>query len=103
VALGDQLADVLWRPNSPRLGAVRLSLQRAFGIDTDGFISLALACKQELAEQAQLFDVSLTESLDCQLLLERAREQQLAAALETALEYDSLMAVFGDHKPPDRG
>jgi HD-like signal output (HDOD) protein len=99
VALSDPFADVLWRPNSPRLGAVRLSLHRAFGLDTDGFITLALACKQELTEQAQLFDVNLAESLDCQALVDRAREQHLAAALETALEYDSLMAVFDDHKP----
>jgi HD-like signal output (HDOD) protein len=102
VAMSDLLATVLWQPEPRRLAAVRLCLERAFGVDTDGFISLVLATRQELTEQSQLFEIDLPESLDCQALMEQAREQHVSAALETALEYDSLMALFEDHTAAPR-
>lgn len=44
-----------------------------------------------------LFDVPLNDTLDVQRLLEQAQEQYQAAALETALELDSLLSVFNEH------
>jgi HD-like signal output (HDOD) protein len=97
VALSNYLVDVLWEGSSGQLAAARRALQQSFGLDTDGFINLVLACKEELAETAQLFDVSVNDTLDVQRLLEQAQEQYQAAALETALELDSLLSVFHEH------
>lgn len=93
-------SEVLWNPASPHLAAVRQLLQDEFRIDIDGFISLALGCKEDLAAMAQLFDIHLVGSIDCQALLEEAARQHSDAALEAALQLDSLMAVYADHRVP---
>lgn len=91
-------SEVLWNPKSPHLAPLRQELDRHFGLDTDGFISLALSCKEELKEQEAIFATSVSsEEIDCELLKERARRLYTEAALDTALDLDSLTAIFDDH------
>jgi HD-like signal output (HDOD) protein len=92
----DLMADVLWVPQSPILESARRFLHAGFGIDTDGFIELAVGCKEDIAINAELFGVRLDANIDCQALLEEARRQQIDLSIETALDMDSLAAAFED-------
>ncbi|HZT81843.1 MAG TPA: HDOD domain-containing protein [Gemmataceae bacterium] len=91
------LAEVLWAPRSAQLPAVRRLLEEDYGLDMDGFIGLAVGCKQDVDLSAELFNVRLAGTIDCHALLDQARQRHAEAALETALELDSLLAVFEDH------
>jgi hypothetical protein len=91
------LADVLWTPGTPSLAIVRRRLEQSHQLDTDGFLDLCLACQQDLAFESGTFGVALQEPIDCGRLLEQAALQYRDAALEAAMELDSLTAVFTDH------
>lgn len=97
VFAGDLMADVLWTRNSPNLADARKLLHFGFGLDTDAFINLAVACKADISRQAEIFAVQLSGNIDCQALLEEARQQHLDLALEAALDMDSVEAVLDDH------
>ncbi len=92
----EMLADVLRQPHSPRMAPLRSCLERFYGVDLDGFIDLALICKEAMAEHAELLQVRLVDKIDCERLAAEARRQYAAAALETALEFDSLEHALGD-------
>jgi HD-like signal output (HDOD) protein len=92
----EMLADVLHHPHSPRLGPLRRALARFYGIDLDGFIDLALLCKEAMAEQAELLQVRLAGKIDCERVAAAARRQYADAALETAIAYDSLEHALTD-------
>jgi HD-like signal output (HDOD) protein len=96
IRTAEMLADVLRQPHSPRLGALRNCLERCYGIDLDGFIDLALVCKEAIAEQAELLQVRLADKIDCERVAAEARRQYADAALETAMAYDSLEHALGD-------
>jgi len=93
VRAGDLLADALWAPKTPRLPEAQAFLADNFGLDTDGFISLALACKADIARNAKLFRVELTGSIDCEEFRRQALKQYKTEAMETAIDWDALTAV----------
>jgi HD-like signal output (HDOD) protein len=99
VLAGDMLADALWEPDTPRLPEAQRLLLERFDLGLDGFISLALKCKSDIAENADLFHVELVGSINCDALLEKALHLYREEALATALDLDSLTAVI-DHDYP---
>jgi HD-like signal output (HDOD) protein len=101
VYAGDLMADVLWTPQTPRLALARRLLATEFDVDLDGFITLALECRDDVTLKAKLFRVDLGDSIDCDELRAVATSQHRAEALQSALDLDSLTAVVeGDYGPP---
>jgi len=94
VHAGTMLSDVLWVARSALLPTARQWLERHFGMDLDGFIGLANECKQEIMDSAEFFSVKLKGRIDVSALKKEAFEIFKKAALETALEYDSITAVL---------
>jgi hypothetical protein len=94
---GDTMADVLWVPGTPRVAEAQTFLAAEFDVDLDGFISLAVGCKDDVESSASLFRVTLAASVDFHDLLKRALSQYRSEAMEAALDLDSLIAaVEGD-------
>jgi HD-like signal output (HDOD) protein len=93
VRAGDMLADVLWMPGTARLAETQEFLRAQFDIDLDGFISLAVECKNDIQSSADLFRVTLAGSIDCKDLLKRALSQYRSEAMDAAFDLDSLTAV----------
>jgi len=96
VLAGDVLADVLWESDTPRLPDAQRLLLGEFGLDLEGFVSLVLKCKSDIAENAELFHVELMGSINCDALKENALRLFRQEALETALDLDGLTAIM-DH------
>ena len=48
----------------------RQVLESEFGMDMDGFISLAVECKEIIHDNAEIYQVQLTGSIDCEELLD---------------------------------
>lgn len=94
------LTEVLWSISSPRTAAVRAFLHAHFDVDTDAFIDLAVGCRDDIAQSANLLGVKFQETYDCQALLEEARKRQFELSLETALDLDSLSASLEDRAAP---
>ncbi len=89
----DLLADALWAPESPRVNTARELMESEFNMDMDGFITLAIHCKQTIKETAETYQVNLVGDIDCDQLLDQARRQYMDAAMEAAMDWDSLEAV----------
>lgn len=96
VRAGSLMADALWVRNSPSVLTAKTLMQQDFGLDTDGFIDLAVSCQHDISENAEMFGVQLGESFDCQQLIQEAMRMYSDASLEAALELDSLVAAFDD-------
>jgi len=94
VRAGDLMADALWTPNSTSVLPAQSLMQKTFGIDTDGFIDLALSCRAEIDEAAELFGVRVGVPVNCDTLIEQAKQQYADISLQTALELDSLVTAF---------
>ncbi len=88
------LADALWNPELYGVHHARGFLEMHFDIDIDGFIDLAVECKEDVAQGAEVFQIRMQEEMDCDAIMEQARELQTTAALESALELDSLESVL---------
>ena len=91
--IADLLADALWTPESPRVNEARALVESQFQLDLDGFITLAVECKKSIQENAETFQVTLANEIDCDALLAQARRQYMDAAMEAAMDWDSLTAV----------
>ena len=90
------VSEMLWASKSSQLATVRSLLVSQFGFDTDKLISLAINCKEEIAAQADLYGVSVTEEIDVQRILDEARRLFVTASLETAMDLDSALAIMED-------
>jgi HD-like signal output (HDOD) protein len=93
IQVASQMSDVLWVSDSPNVDQVRRLLASQFELDLDGFISLAMECKEIIHENAEAFGVELEGSVDCAALLAQARSQYVEEAMEVAIDWDSLEAV----------
>ena len=100
VYAGDLMADALWTPESPRVAESRKLLETEFGLDLDGFIALAVDCKQVISENAELHRVELDGHIDCDALLAQARKQYMEEALEAAMDWDSFESVANQDTLP---
>ncbi|MHC4401859.1 MAG: HDOD domain-containing protein [Planctomycetota bacterium] len=89
---GDLLADVLWIPQTPRMPVAQRFFQSELDLDVDGFISFVLDCRKDLTESAEVFQADVEEAIDCEEILRNAERQFKAAALENAIEHDSMTA-----------
>lgn len=94
VHAGSLLSDVLWMPQSVLLPHARQWLSDRFHIDLDGFITLAMDCKQDILDNAAMFSIHLEGKIDIDLLRREAQRQFKQVALETSLEYDAMTAVL---------
>ncbi|MGQ9503407.1 MAG: HDOD domain-containing protein [Thermogutta sp.] len=94
VHAGALLSDVLWMPQSVLLPHARQWLADHFHIDLDGFITLAMDCKQDILDNAEMFSIHLEGRIDIDLLRREAQRQFKQVALETSLEYDAMTAVL---------
>jgi HD-like signal output (HDOD) protein len=94
VYAGNQLADALWTPQTPRLAVIQKFFRREFRLDLDGFIDLAIECKTDIQSQAEIFRVDLHGSIDCEALRAHAQRQYKAEALEISLDCDSTTSVL---------
>lgn len=93
IYIANLLADALWTPQSPQVYEARQLLESEFGMNMDGFISLAVECKEIIHDSAELYQVKLSGSIDCEELLTAARSQYMDEAMEAAIDWDSLAAV----------
>ena len=91
------MTDALWTENSNCVTAAKSLMQQEFGLDIDDFIDLARQCQAEVSEIAELFGVELGESIDCERLIEQARQQHAELSLVMAFDLDSLETSFDDH------
>ncbi|MCS7016223.1 MAG: HDOD domain-containing protein [Gemmatales bacterium] len=96
VYLAHLTSEIFWQAQCSQLAELRRHLREHFGLDTDQFIDLVRQCAADIESHARLFEVELPERLDCQALEERARQQQMEAAVATALELDTVLAVLGE-------
>ena len=87
------MADALWTPHASQVNEARRLLQHEFGLDMDGFITLAIDCKDVIRDAASLYQVHLPGKIDCQELLSAARAQYMEEAMEAAIDWDSLAEV----------
>ena len=93
VVAGDMLADALWTPQTPRMSEIQEFLQTHFQIDLDALIALAMDCKQEIQQYAEVFRVHLEGSIDCDAIRRAAHRQFKFEAIQTAMDLDSMTAV----------
>lgn len=91
-----RLVDSLRSASDADFQVVRAQLGARFGLNTDDLIDLVLGSREEIARQAEIFGVELDEPVDCEALLDRARRLHQDAALETALDLDSISSVVKD-------
>lgn len=91
--VADVLADALWTPQSPRVQEARRLLEVEFGMGLDDFITLAMECKEAIQDSARTFQVNLAAEIDCDALLEQARQQYMSTAIAAAIDWDSLAAI----------
>ena len=91
--VSDLTADALWTPESQRVHEVRRLLEAGFGLDLDGFITLAVECREIVHENAELYNVQLAGEIDCDALLAQARQKYMEEAMEAAVDWDSLASV----------
>lgn len=87
------MADALWIPDAPQVKAARQLLESEFGMDLDDFITLAVDCKEIIRDNADMYRVTLSQEIDCEALLNQARQQYMEEAMEAAIDWDSLAAV----------
>ncbi len=93
IHIASLMADALWTPDCPQVGAARSLLESEFGLDLDGFITLAVDCKEIIRDNAQLYHVQLRGEIDCEELVHQARQRYMDEAMEAAIDWDSLAAV----------
>ena len=106
----------LWRPSCKRptwwptwcgLPAARTcsrpngSWNERTGCNIDQFIDLCRTCQKDVQAESDAFGVCLEQGVDCEKLLDQARLQYSHAAMESALELDSLTALIEDHSAPE--
>jgi HD-like signal output (HDOD) protein len=87
------MADALWTPHSSEVNEVRLLLESEYGLDMDGFITLAVDCKEIIRTTAAIYQVQLSGHIDCEELVNAARARYMEEAMEAAIDWDSLAAV----------
>ncbi len=92
----DLLADAIGVPDSGQVQAATALLQEDFDIDLDGFIDLAMTCKTEIEQNAELFGVNAPSLVNCEELLAEARRVVVDASIETAFEMDTLENAIED-------
>jgi HD-like signal output (HDOD) protein len=95
---GNLMVDVFWTPHSTQINPARAWVQTHFGLDMDGFIDLALGSKNDVLLNAELFNIRLGPDIDCQALLDQARQQHADASLDAALALDGLLCLI--HQEP---
>ncbi len=91
--IANLMADALWTPDSPQVQQARQLLESEFGMDLDGFITLAVDCKAIIRDSAETYSVKLAGEIDCEALLNQAKIQYMDEAMEAAIDWDSLSAV----------
>lgn len=96
VRLAQRLADVLLRfASAEDVLEVRQQLSRAYSLDVDGFIDLCSAVQTQLEREWDAYGAAAAPpGVDCQKLLQAARQQYELAALDAALDLDSLVEPF---------
>lgn len=97
--LSGLLADVLWNPNSKQVAVVQDILRAELAFDTDKLIELAIACKEQISQQAELYGVDVEGEIPVEALLDEARKLFVTASLETAMDFDSTLSLLGQTPP----
>jgi hypothetical protein len=69
-------------------------------LDVDGFINLALDCKNRVTQYAELFHVELSDSIDCNAVLLKARQLYEKEALKATMDLDGLTSI-ADRQPTE--
>lgn len=94
VLAASMTAQMLWHPNPDLVANTRSLLRAEFDCDTDKLINLVLHCKEEIAQQADLYGVDRCDEIDSKRLVEQARKLFLSASLEAAMDFDAAMAII---------
>ena len=81
IRIGDIMADALWKLHPDRIAVAKSILQNELGFDTDDFIDFTLVCRDEIAENAEMFGIKLEEIIDTDQFI----AETLALADEEAL------------------
>jgi HD-like signal output (HDOD) protein len=93
IYLASLIADSLWTPDSPRVKEARVLAEAECGLDLDGFITLAVDCKEIIRDSAQMYQIHLGRDINCAALVDQARRQYMEEAMEAAIDWDSLEAI----------
>jgi HD-like signal output (HDOD) protein len=96
---GALLADAIWETDAAFVEPCRHWLATHYDIDIDGFTDLALACKEEVTLEAELYGVNLGAPIDCDQIIEEARRQYLQSSLSAAMDLDSIESVMDSGAP----
>ncbi len=91
---GNLMANVIWTADSSVVHSARNLLRRDFSMDVDQMIDLALVAKDAVEQEAEVYGIKSLETPDCESLLEEARRRYHEAAIESALELDSICSVL---------
>ncbi|MBY0588442.1 HDOD domain-containing protein [bacterium] len=98
--LSSLLSDILWNPCSQQVAMVQDILRAELNFDTDKLIELAIACKEQISQQAELYGVDVEGEIQVEALLDEARRLFVTASLETAMDFDSTLSLLGQNPPP---
>lgn len=91
---GHLLAEAVLHRNRDVLAQLQSLLRTEFDMDTDGLIDVVEHCRLETESVASEFGVRDVRPPDYEGLIDEARGLHAATALETAMELDSLDAVY---------
>ncbi|PAY19158.1 hypothetical protein CKO51_12415 [Rhodopirellula sp. SM50] len=93
---GTLVSDALWYAGDESIATCRGWLKDRFNLTIDEFIELALACRDEVQLELQVYGVDADMPIDPEELLEQARQRYMESSLTTALDFDSFESVFGE-------
>ena len=84
VATSELVARSLWEADPIAVMTSQQLLQERFAVDVEVFIEFATGIQQSVQENAKLFSVNIEGTIDCEALLETARQRYMDIALDTA-------------------
>lgn len=92
----NRLADLLLEPAAAEgVLDVRRELSNSYSLDLDGFIDFCSAVQTQLEREWEAYGAAAAPAgVDCAQLLQEARQQYELAALDAALDLDSLIEPF---------
>ena len=76
---------------------LREMLEEKYDCDIDEFIDVAIACRHDVNESANVFELQLSGDIEIDAVQREAQRQFESLALDAALDFDSIKAFEDDH------
>jgi HD-like signal output (HDOD) protein len=84
------LSEVLWTADSPHMRLLLPLLKTRFDLGVDDLIELATACKKDVEESVDIFQMRFDDQIDLDTLQREARSLYEAAIFEISADLDNL-------------